>query len=56
MGTYKLEGDYPLKSGGRLRQPGEAFEMDDDVAAPLVERGRLKPVHAKKEPAGKGKE
>lgn len=45
MAKYKLTGDYPLKLGGKLRQPGWVTELgvvdDDHPAAVLVKSGRF---------------
>lgn len=42
MGTYIA--NTAIKSGGKIHRPGEEFELDDALAAPLVVRGSVKPA------------
>lgn len=36
-----------IRTGGKLHREGEEVELDEAVAADLVELGRLQPVEAK---------
>ena len=40
--AYTLLGDYPMKWGGRHRQPGETLDMTEREAEPYVLSGRLR--------------